>query len=126
MKKPQWLLIGITIVFVCLVVGIFIGRNLTGSYLRLDNAPDSGNLDSTQQEQKNDGRIDLNTATQEQLQLLPGIGEVTAQKILDYRTEHGGFTCIEDLMNISGIGEKKFEQMKPYVKVGELHENSGS
>ena len=49
--------------------------------------------------------------------LLPGVGEKTAKKIIEYRTENNGFTTVEDIMNVSGIGEKKFEQMKPYIKV---------
>jgi competence protein ComEA len=48
---------------------------------------------------------------------LPGIGQSTAEKILAYRTQQS-FTDIEDIMNVKGIGEKKFEKMKPYLKVG--------
>lgn len=59
--------------------------------------------------------VSLNSATQEELELLPGIGEVTALKIIEYRTQHGPFPKIEDVMNVSGIGEKKFEQMKQYL-----------
>ena len=68
----------------------------------------------------------MNTATLQQLQLLPGVGEAIAQRILDYRSEYNGFHNVEDLMNISGIGEKKFEQIRPYVKVGGNYEDSGS
>ena len=59
--------------------------------------------------------ININTATMEQLILLPGVGESTAEKILAYRKEYGGFKKIEDIMKIKGIGQKKFDKLKPYI-----------
>ncbi len=126
MKKPIKILVGITCVFLCLLVGIFVGRNLTRSYIPVDQAISSQDVNTDGTTVNKDGRIDINTATMEQLQLLPGVGEVTAQRIIDYRTEHNGFTAIEDLMEIKGIGEKTFEKMKQYVKVEQAYENSGS
>lgn len=61
--------------------------------------------------------ININTATKEQLILLPGIGESTADKILMYRKDHTGFKTIEDIMKIKGIGTKKFEKLKPFITV---------
>lgn len=61
-----------------------------------------------------DPLISLSTANQEELMLLPGIGESTAKKIIAYREEHG-FTCLEDLMEVPGIGEKKFEKLKDRI-----------
>ncbi len=116
MKKPQWILIGITAAFFCVLTGVFIGRNMTRSYIPVDNAIHAPTNESTEAKQNNDGKIDINTATEQQLMLLPGVGESTAKKIIEYRTQNNGFTAIEDLMNVSGIGEKKFEQMKPYIK----------
>ena len=63
------------------------------------------------------GKININTADIAQLQTITGVGPVTAQKIIDYRTENGRFSSIEDLKNISGIGEKTFEKMKDDVTV---------
>lgn len=126
LKKQQWILIGITGIFLCLLVGIFVGRNLTGAYVPIDNAINTTGQNTTDEPQDNNGKIDLNTATLQQLQLLPGVGETIAQRILDYRSEHNSFNSVEDLMNVSGIGEKKFEQIKPYVKVGGNYEDSGS
>ncbi len=64
-----------------------------------------------------DGRIDLNTATREQLMTLSGIGEAKAESIIAYREEHGGFRRIEELMEVGGIKEGVFNKVKDRVKV---------
>jgi len=61
--------------------------------------------------------INLNAATLDQLETLPGIGRKTAERIIEYRTKSGGFKRIEDLMNVKGIGEKSFLKLKPLVVV---------
>jgi competence protein ComEA len=61
--------------------------------------------------------INLNAATLDQLETLPGIGRKTAERILEYRTKSGGFKRIEDLMNVKGIGEKSFLKIKPLIVV---------
>jgi competence protein ComEA len=61
------------------------------------------------------GPVHLNTATIEQLDALPGIGPVTAQKIIDYREEHGAFSSIDDLDAIPGIGPARLEQLREQV-----------
>ena len=61
--------------------------------------------------------ISLNTATVEQLDELEGVGPATAQKILDWRKQHGGFKSVEDLQQISGIGPKRFESLKDKVRM---------
>jgi len=63
--------------------------------------------------------INLNTATQAQLETLPGVGSRTAQLIVEHRQKNGGFKKIEELMNIKGIGEKSFLKIKPLVTVGD-------
>ena len=60
-------------------------------------------------------RIDLNTATLSQLASLPGIGPVIAERIVELREKSGPFKRIEDLMNIRGIGEKKFLKLKERI-----------
>ncbi|WP_344149269.1 helix-hairpin-helix domain-containing protein, partial [Kribbella yunnanensis] len=59
--------------------------------------------------------LNLNTATVPQLDALPGVGPVLAQRILDYRTENGPFTTIDQLQEVPGLGPKKFDSLKPHV-----------
>ena len=61
--------------------------------------------------------VDLNTAEAEELATLPGIGEGLAKRIVAYRTEHGPFEGPEGLMEVSGIGEKKLEELRDYITV---------
>jgi competence protein ComEA len=61
------------------------------------------------------GPIHLNTATAEQLDELPGVGPVTAQKIIDYREQHGAFSSVDDLDAIPGIGPARLEQLRELV-----------
>lgn len=61
--------------------------------------------------------ININTATAEQLDVIPGIGPVLAKRIIDYRTEIGGFTDVEELLEVKGIGEKTLEKILEYITV---------
>lgn len=64
------------------------------------------------------GKINLNTATKEQLETLDGIGGALADRILSYRQKHGKFQKIEELKDVSGIGDKKYEAIRGFVTVG--------
>jgi len=63
--------------------------------------------------------LDLNTATAEELDALPGIGPALAQRILAYRRAHGNFRNIEDLLEVSGIGDKKLAALRPLITIQE-------
>lgn len=76
----------------------------------VDTIPESSNKSGT-------STVNINKATQTELETLPGIGPSTALKIINYREENGKFTSIEDLKKISGIGESKFENIKGLISV---------
>lgn len=67
--------------------------------------------------EKDDGKINLNSASKEELMTLSGIGEVKAQAIISYREEHGGFQSIEELTEVAGIKDASFQKVKDQIKV---------
>jgi competence protein ComEA len=69
--------------------------------------------------------VNINTATQAQLESLPGIGAKAAERIVEYRQKNGHFKKVEDLMNVKGIGEKSFLKLKPLLTLTEKAAPSG-
>jgi competence protein ComEA len=65
------------------------------------------------------GKVNINTASAEQLTVLPGVGPKLAARIVEYRQKSGSFRSTHDLMNVQGIGEKNFAKIEAYLSVGE-------
>ena len=70
--------------------------------------------------------VNLNTATSEDLEALPGIGAKTAARIIEYRQKNGPFKKVEELMNVRGIGEKSFLKLKAQISVGAKADGTGT
>ena len=64
-----------------------------------------------------EGVVNLNTASEAQLTLLPGVGEAVARRIITFREQHGPFQRPEDLMNVQGIGERTYGKLRPHLAV---------
>ena len=63
------------------------------------------------------GVVNVNTATSDELQLLPGIGEARAQAVIALRKQRGGFKSVDELLEVKGIGEQALERLRPYVRI---------
>ena len=74
-------------------------------------------IENNNVESKKSGKVNINTATKEELDTLPGVGELTANKIISYREENGKFKSIEEIKEVSGIGDSKFEQIKDLIEI---------
>ena len=61
------------------------------------------------------GKVNVNTATQEELEMLPGIGASRARAVIDARKQRGGFEHVDDLLEVKGIGQASLEQLRPFV-----------
>ncbi len=81
------------------------------------NTTEISKKNNTENKQNQNTKININTATQTELETLPGIGPSTALKIVNYRKDNGKFKNIEDIKNVSGIGDSKFNNIKNLIKV---------
>ncbi len=128
MKKATCVLLAFLVLFLSLIIGIFIGRNSISGMVAITEEPvtqaqyaDVSHYDNNGIQNTNPseiGKININTASVTLLQTLPNIGEILAQRIVDYRNKHGDFTAPEDLLLVEGIGEMRLEQIREYITVG--------
>ena len=129
-KRLELAIIAVTLVFASFTVGFFTGRSsIKGSFTvetqrpddpekELEVITDEAVTDTPTNEADTSGLINLNTADLSELSELPGIGEVLAQRIIDYRTENGGFKSIEDIKHVTGIGDTIYYEIRSMITVG--------
>ena len=127
-KQPIAVLLAITGLLAAFTVGMFVGRNAVHDDIQItiksavpkyaDKTPESPTEEPIIAEQAIRYPVDINIATLDELITLPGIGETLAQRILDYRHEHGCFSAPEELLNVSGIGAGKLEPILNLITAG--------
>ena len=122
-KQGITVLLLLTFLFLGFICGFFIGRNVNHSNVELSRMPKptitpapSGTQPISQPQQIT-GKININTATIDQLMLLPGIGQVLAQNIIDHRNTHGNFQKTADLLLVEGIGEQRLDSIIDLITV---------
>ena len=115
--KIEWLLLAATALFLCSQQGLFL-RDRAAMAAAEHGVAVETEIEVPQEDIQPDlTPLDLNSATEAELMELPGIGEELARRIVEYRENNGPFSAVEDIMQVSGIGESKFAGLKDRVTV---------
>lgn len=137
MTLAEKIVLSLTITFTLGVCGYFMVENLPTPnlaptianytihqefYPEEEELPPESAEETSPEEEAPTGPLDINTATLEELDALPNIGEQRAQDIIDYRTAQGNFNNIEEIMAVSGIGEGIFDNLKDLIMVAPVEE----
>lgn len=118
LTKAQWALIAFTALFLTFTLAFFIGRSSVHAVIATERVPEVVVREvPAEPEPEAPIHLDLNTAEKYQLVELPGIGDVLAERIIAFREENGGFISTEQLLDVEGIGELKYEDVKDLVYV---------
>ncbi len=106
--------------FLGVLFGLFLGRTLFSGDILISQLPEQNTSSHAKPTEDTAAEVlvDINTATVEQLDLLPGIGPVLAQRIVDWRTENGPFTSLSQLTLVSGIGIETLNKLSDHATVG--------
>lgn len=118
--KNRHFLAAVTAAFVLFSGGFFLGRNLTQPALVTGRASPrvQTSLPPEATVPEPAFPLDVNSASAEDLDFLPGIGPAIAQRIVEYREANGPFTEVTGLLNVEGIGTSKLEEILPYIEIG--------
>ncbi len=120
-KSGIYVLIALTLVFAAFVAGFYVGRNYGKAPITVSSLPHSSTASTAPAPVTTVStgihKVNINTATLEELQTLPGIGPSLAQNIINYRIKYGVFHSVSDLAKVPNFGEKRLEALLDYITV---------
>ncbi len=127
LSKAQWIFLSVTAFFITFTFAFFIGRSSVHAVISTERvppmqeaAPESVQEAAPRSEAVSQTRLNINTAQLSELEALPGIGSVLAERIVRFREENGAFISVEQLMDVEGIGEVKYQNVEALICVEDM------
>ncbi len=114
--SEKWMIV-LTLLFSAALIALYLRMTQSGGRIDYTITTERGGMTLGQYQSL---PVDINSADLSRLMMLDGIGLELAERIIDYREEHGGFTSVEELMEVEGIGEGKFAKLKYRITCGEV------